>query len=156
MWGDSYLKLYKPWLGSRGELFEKAVELSKDATPQKYQEFYEEWVKTCQKTFDNFYELHTVESSKEAFEKLLASAEHSNKIYRSWIEDIEENSRVTRDMLNGEPDPAKYNEVYDMWIRSYGKIFDEFLTLPFREYIKEIFEKFTGHLISIQILLSIY
>jgi len=144
MWEDSYLKLYKPWLGSRGELFEKAVELSKEATPQKYQEFYEEWVKTYQNTYGNFYEIPRVESSKEAFEKLLASTEDSNEIYRTWIADLEENSRVTRDVLNGEPDPAKYNEVYDMWIKSYGKIFDELLTLPFRQNIKEIFETLTG------------
>jgi len=144
MWGDSYLKLYKHWLGSKGELFEKEVELSKDATPQKYQEFYEEWVRTYQNTFGNFYEIHTVESDKETFEKLLASAEDSNKIYRSWISDLEENSRVTRDVLNGEPDPAKYNEIYDMWIKSYGKIFNELLTLPFRQNIKEIFEKLSG------------
>jgi hypothetical protein len=143
MWEDSYLKLYKPW-SDRGELFEKAVELSKDATPQKYQEFYGEWVKTYVNTYSHFYEIHTVESSKEAFEKLLASAEDSNKIYRSWIANLEENSRVTRDVLNGEPDPAKYNEVYDMWIKSFGKIFDELLTLPFRQNIKENFEKLSG------------
>ena len=47
-------------------------------------------------------------------------------------------------MLNGEPDPAKYNEIYDLWIKSYGKIFYEFLTLPFRQNIKAIFEKLTG------------
>ncbi|MCE8426914.1 MAG: hypothetical protein J5U19_00805 [Candidatus Methanoperedens sp.] len=144
MWEDSYLKLYKPWLGSKGELFEKAVELSKEATPQKYQEFYEEWLKTYQNTCGDFYEIPTVESSKETFEKLLVSAEDSNKIYRSWITNLEENSRATRDVLKGEPDPAKYKEVYDMWIKSYGKIFDELLTLPFRQNIKEIFEKLTG------------
>jgi hypothetical protein len=88
LWEDSYLKLYKPLLGSRGELFEKAVELSKEATPQKYQEFYEEWVKTYQNNYGNFCEIHTVESSKEAFKKLLASAESSNNIYRSWIADL--------------------------------------------------------------------
>jgi hypothetical protein len=144
MWEDSYLKLYKPWLGSKGELFEKAVDLSKEATPQKYQEFYEEWVKTNQNTYGNFFEIPTVESSKETFEKLLVSAEDSNKIYRSWIADLEENSRATRDVQKGEPDPEKYKEVYDMWIKSYGKIFNELLTLPFRQNIKEIFEKLTG------------
>lgn len=80
----------------------------------------------------------------ELFEKLLVSAEESNKLYRSWIIDLEENSRVTREALNGEPDPAKYKEVYDLWIKSYGKIFDELLTLPLRQNIKEIFENLTG------------
>ncbi len=40
-----------------------------------------------------------------------------------------EDTRSTR----GEPDPVKYKEVYDLWIKSYGKIFDDLLTLPFRE-----------------------
>jgi hypothetical protein len=143
MWEDSYLKLYKPWLGPKRELFEKVVELSKEPTPQKYQEFYEEWMKTYQNVFSNFYQIHTVESSKETFEKLLASAEDSNKIYRSWIADLEKSSRAAHDLLKGTPDPAKYKEAYDMWLKSYGKVFDDLLTLPFRQNIKEIFEKLT-------------
>jgi len=144
MWEDSYLKPYIPWSGSRGSLFETEIELSKDTTPQKYREFYEEWIRTCQNTCSNFYEICEVESGKEAFEKLLVIAEDSNKIYRSWIDDLEENSRATRDVLKGEPDPSKYNDIYEMWIKSYGRIFDELLTLPFRQNIKEIFEKLTG------------
>jgi hypothetical protein len=141
MWEDSYLRLYKPWLGPKRELFEKVVELSKEPTPQKYQEFYEEWMKTFQNVYSNFYQIHTVEYSKETFEKLLASAEDSNKIYKSWIADLEKNSRVAHDLLKGEPDPVKYKEAYDMWLKSYGKVFDDLLTLPFRQNIKEIFEK---------------
>jgi hypothetical protein len=144
MWGESYLNLYKPWLGPKRELFEKVVELSKEATPQKYQEFYEEWVKTYQNTYSNFYQIHTVESAKETFEKLLASAEDSNKIYKAWITDLEQNSRAAHDLLKGTPDPAKYKEAYDLWLKSYGKAFDDLLTLPFRQNIKEIFEKLIG------------
>ena len=144
LWEDSYLKLYKPWLESTGELFEKAVELSKGAAPEKYTEFYEEWVKTYQNSFGKFYSIPAPETSKEILEKLAKSAEESNKIYRSWIAELEENSRKTQEVLRGEPDPVKYKEVYDLWIKSYGKIFDQLLTLPFRENIKEIFEKFTG------------
>ena len=51
MWEDSYLKLYKPWIESTGEMFEKTSILSKEATPQKYKEFYDEWIKTYQNTF---------------------------------------------------------------------------------------------------------
>ncbi len=144
MWEDSYLKLYKPWLESTGELFEKAVELSKDAAPGKYKEFYDEWMKAYQNSSGKFYQIPTLESGKETFEKLLVSAEESNKIYRSWITELEENSRVTREVLQGEPDSEKYKEVYEIWIKSYGKIFDELLALPFRQNIKEIFENLTG------------
>jgi hypothetical protein len=144
MWEDSYLRLYKPWLGPKRELFEKVVELSKEPTPQKYKEFYDEWMKTYQNAFSNLYQLHTVESSKETFEKLLASAEDTNKIYKAWIADLEKNSRVAHDLLKGEPDPVKYKEAYDLWLKSYGKVFDDLLTLPFRQNIKEIFEKLKG------------
>ncbi len=144
MWEDSYLKLYKPWIESTGEMLEKTSLLSKEATPQKYREFYDEWVKIYQNSFGKFYPIPTIESNKETLEKLLASTEESNKLYRSWIAELEENSRKTKEILQGEPDPAKYKKCYDIWIKSYEKIFDEFLTLPVMESTKEIFEKYTG------------
>ncbi len=144
MWEDSYLKLYKPWIESTGEMFEKASLISKDAAPEKYKEFYDEWVKTYQNTFGDFYPIPTLESNKETLEKLLASAEESNELYRSWIAELEENSQKTREILKGEQDPAKYKEAYDLWIKSHEKIFNELLTLPARENIKEIFENYTG------------
>jgi hypothetical protein len=144
MWQDSYLKLYKPWFESTEALFGKASLLSKDATPEKYKEFYGEWMKTSQNTFGKFYQIPTLESNKEIFEKILVGAEESNKIYRSWIAELEENSRATREVLQGEPDPTKYKEVYEMWINSYGKMLDELLTLPLRQNMKEIFENVTG------------
>jgi hypothetical protein len=144
MWEDSYTKLYKPWFESTEALFGKAFELSKDAAPETYKEFYGEWVKTSQNSFGKFYQIPTLESNKETFEKLLVSAEESNKIYSSWIAELEENSWATREVLKGEADPAKYKEVYDMWIRSYGKMLNELLTLPFRQNMKEIFENISG------------
>ncbi|MCX9085113.1 MAG: hypothetical protein OIN87_09990 [Candidatus Methanoperedens sp.] len=144
MWEDSYLKLYKPWLGPKRELFEKVVELSKEPTPQKYKEFYEEWMKTYQNVFSNFFQTYNLDSSKETFEKLLENAEDSKQIYRSWIADLEKSSRAAHELLNGKPDTAKYKEAYDMWLKSYGKVFDDLLTLPFRQNIKEIFEKLKG------------
>ncbi len=141
---DSYLKLYKPWIESTGEMFDKAALLSTDAAPEKHKEFYDEWVKIYQNSFGKFYPIPTIESNKETLEKLLASSEESNKLYRSWIAELEENSRKTKEILQGEPDPVKYKECYDLWIKSYEKIFDEFLTLPAMESTKEIFEKYTG------------
>ncbi|MBE0520897.1 MAG: hypothetical protein IBX39_01340 [Candidatus Methanoperedenaceae archaeon] len=144
MWEDSYLKLYKPWFESTEELFGKAFELSKDAAPETYKEFYGEWVKTSQNSFGKFYQIPTLESNKETFEKLLVSAEESNKIYSSWIAELDENSRATREVLMCEADPAKYKEVYDMWIKSYGKMLNELLTLPIRQNMKDIFKNITG------------
>jgi len=144
MWEDSFLKLYKPWFESTEALFGKAFELSKDATPETYKEFYSEWVKTSQNSFGKFYQIPTLESNKETFEKLLVSAEESKKIYNSWIAELEGNSKATREVLKGEADPAKYKEVYDMWINSYGKMLNELLTLPLQQNMKEIFQNITG------------
>ena len=98
MWEDSYSKLYKPWFESTEALFGKAVELSKDANPETYKEFYSEWVKTSQNSFGKFYQIPTLESNKETFEKLLVSAEESSKIYSSWIAELDENSRATHEL----------------------------------------------------------
>ena len=144
MWEDSYLTLYKPWFESTEALFGKAFELSKSAAPETYKEFYGEWVKTSQNNFGKFYQIPTLESNKETFKKLLVSAEESNKIYSSWIAELDENSRATREVLKGEADPAKYKEVYDMWINSYGKMLNELLTLPLRQNMKELFQNITG------------
>lgn len=143
-WENSYSELYKHWIESTGKMFEKAAELSKEAAPQKYKEFYDEWTKTYQNTFGKFYPIPTLESNKEILEKFLVSAEESNKIYKSWIAELEDNSQKTKEILQGEPDPAKYKEYCDMWIKSYEKIFDQFLTLPSIESTKNIFENYTG------------
>lgn len=144
MWEDSYFKLYKPWLESTGELLERSAELSKEAAPQKYKEFYDEWMKTYQATFGKFYPVPTLESTKEMLEKFLSGAEESNKLYRSWTAELEENSRKTREILKGKPDPAHYKAGYDMWMKSYEKIFSGLLNLPAMVGTKELFEKYTG------------
>src|SRR5659263_363191 len=144
MWEDSCLKLYKPWFESTEAFFGKAFELSKDVSPETYNEFYSEWLKTAQNSFGKFYQIPTLESNKETFEKLLVSAEESKKIYGSWIAELEGNSKATREALTGEADPAKYKEVYDMWINSYGKMLNELLTLPLQQTMKELFQNITG------------
>jgi len=126
MWNDSYLNLYKPWFESTEALFGKAFEISKDVSPETYKEFYNEWLKTSQNSSENFIQIPTLEYNKGTCEKLLVSAEESKKIYGSWIAELEENSRATREVLKGEADPAKYKEVYDMWINSYGKCLPSF------------------------------
>jgi hypothetical protein len=145
MWEESYLKLYKPWLESTSELLDKAMEASTSNSPEKYREFYNVWMKTFQGkigTFDN--PTKTAEKNKEMLEKLLVGADETTDIYKNWIVEIEENSKKTKEALQGEIDPAKYKEVYDLWITSYAKIFDQLLTLPVRENIKEMFENYTG------------
>jgi hypothetical protein len=144
MFEDSYSKLYRPWIESSGEVFEKAVELSKNAAPERYREFYDEWVQTYQKSFGKLYQIPTLESSKETLKTLLDSSEESVKIYKSWIAELEENSSKTRKILLGEPSPAKYKEVYEAWTQSYEKMFDELLTHPAMESMRELFEKYTG------------
>ncbi len=139
MWEDSYEKLYKPWLETSGEMFEKTALLSKEAAPQKYREFYYEWIKTYQNTFGKFHTIPTQESNKEMLEKFLLSADESNKLYRSWIAELEANSKKTRDILEGKPDLAKYKECYDIWTKSNEKIFEGILKLTSQESTKELF-----------------
>ncbi|MCE8426913.1 MAG: hypothetical protein J5U19_00800 [Candidatus Methanoperedens sp.] len=144
MWEDSCLNLYKPWIESTGEMFEKTALLSKETTPQKYREFYDEWIKTYQNTFGKLYPIPTVKNNKETLQKFLSDAEESNKLYRSFITELEENSRKTKEILQGEPDPAKYKECYEMWMRSYEKIFDELMELPDKVSTKEIYGNYLG------------
>jgi len=144
MWEDSYVNLYKPWIESTGEMFEKAIELSKEATPEKYKQFYDEYMQSQNKTFGKFYPFPEQKSNREALEKILAGAEETNNLFKSWIVQIEENTQKTRELLEGEPDPEKYREYQNMWMKSYEKIFDGFLSIPSMENTKEVFENYSG------------
>lgn len=144
MWEDSYLKLQKPWMETTGELVEKAAELTKEASPKQYEEFFGEWLKASQANLGRFVPAAAIETNKEALEKLLTGAENSVKLYKSWIADLEENAKMTKTALKGEPDPAEYKKRYEAWIKAYEKIFDEMLDLSSMENTKEIIEKYTG------------
>lgn len=139
IWEDSYEKLYKPWLETTGEMLEKTTLISAGSMPQKYKEFYDEWIKTYHSTFGKIYNLPTLGSNKEILEIIISSADELNKLYRSWILELEKNNRITKDLLQCEPDPAKYKECYDAWMKSYEKIFEDFLSLPVHENMAEMF-----------------
>lgn len=144
MWEESYIRLYKPWLESTNVLFEKAIEASNINSPEKYREFYIEWTKTFQGRLEKSTKFNNLEANKEALEKLLTNAKKSTDICKSWTTELEENSKKTREILQGNPDPVKYKEAYDIWIKSYANMFDGLLTLPFRENIRDMFETYTG------------
>jgi hypothetical protein len=144
MWSDSHLKLYKPIIESMGELLEKASNISQESVPEKYREFYEEWIKTYQNSFGKFCPIPAMDSGKEAFESLMTDAEESNRLYKSWISELDRNSKNTQEVMLGEPSVAKYKECYDMWISSYEKMFDDFLSLPIMKRIRENMWNYTG------------
>lgn len=139
IWEDSFDRLYKPWLRTTNEIFEKAVNLSAESSPIKYKEFYDEWERKCHDTpFGKFYNTPAISSSRENLEKFISSADNSNKLYKSWIDELEKNSRMTRDLLKGDPEPEKYKECYDVWMKSYEKMFYKIMALPSQENMKEI------------------
>ena len=141
MWEDSYLKLYKPWIESTGEMLEKTSLLSKEATPQKYREFYDEWINTYQNTFGKFYPIPTLKSNKETLDKFLSSAEESNKLYRSWIAELEENSRKTKEIFGnymGIPDIylGSFLQMSKLWKKSFAQLWG-----PLNESMLKLTEK---------------
>ncbi|MDL5503076.1 MAG: hypothetical protein QSU88_07660, partial [Candidatus Methanoperedens sp.] len=83
---DSFTNLQKPWIESTVELFNKAAELSRNATPENYKVFYDEWMKTYQNTFGKLYPGMMRQLDKEALEKLKESAEESKNLFQSWID----------------------------------------------------------------------
>ncbi len=144
MWSDSQLKLYKPIIESMGELSEKASNISQEAVPEKYREFYEEWIRTYQNSFGKFYPIPTMDSGKDALESLMTDAEESNSLYKSWISELDRNSKTTQEVMLSEPSAAKYKECYDMWISSYEKMFDDFLSLSVMKSVRENIGNYTG------------
>lgn len=143
MWDESHSKLVKPWIEFMGEMSEKTNELSMNGAPKNYKEFYDDWMKTYDNTFGKFYPV-SIPTPKETLENFIKISEESNKLYRSWIEESQENAKKTSELLKNGADPGKFKECYDMWMKSYEKMSDELLEQPAIKYQKEIFGNYTG------------
>ncbi|CAG1003466.1 hypothetical protein METP2_03473 [Methanosarcinales archaeon] len=141
---DFSTNLQKPWIESTVELYSKAAELSINATPENYKSFYDEWIRTYQNTFGKLYPGMTQQFDKETLEKLKESAEESKNLFQSWIDLLDENSRMTQELLQGTPDPGKYRELYNTWTRTYEKIFQDFIEMPTKGSTAVIFENYGG------------
>jgi len=143
MWGDSNLKLYKPWIDFVGEESLRMTDMSLNATPKEYKEFYDNWMKTYKNSFGKVYPV-PMSSPKEALEDIIKCADESNKVYMSWVAEFEENSKKTSEVLNDGMDPAKYRDCYESWLKTYEKVINDITDNPAIRYQKEIFSNYTG------------
>lgn len=145
MWQDSYANLYGPWMESAGKILDKTVDLSKEATPDKYQEFLQELVKTQTNTLGTIYPFPKATTDRETLEKFMDGALKSTNLLKSWSKELEENIGKTQKMLvAGGASPENYREFYDMWISSYEKIFDESFDMVTAENAREIMRTYLG------------
>jgi hypothetical protein len=144
VWQESYADLYNPWVESAGKLFDMASNLPGQTSPEKYREFYEELVKTQQNTLGKLYPMPKAMTDRETLEKLLTGARESTEMMKSWTAELEENSRKTQKMLFGVASPEDYKNSYEMWIKSYEKMFDEFLVMITSKNTKDVFEAYMG------------
>lgn len=142
MWEDSYTNLYKPWIESSGTLLDKAAELTKEASAEKYREFFDEWMRSYQNTFGRLYPVQMGKLDKETLKKLRDSAEESKTLFQSWVDLLEEDIRKTEKLSGKELDMEKSREIYNTWMKTYGKIFEDFLTMPTRGATKDVFESY--------------
>lgn len=143
MWGDSNLKLYKPWIEFIGEKSSKINDMTMNASPIKYKEFYEDWLKTYRGTYGKIYP-GDISSPKESLEGFIKCADESNRLYMSWIEEFGENSKKTSEVLNNGLDPVKYRDCFEGWINTYEKIFDDLNEHPAIKYQRDVFGNYTG------------
>jgi len=144
VWQESYAELYNPWIESTGKLFDKASELSKNASPEKYREFFEELVKTQQNTLGKLYPMPKAMTDRKTLEKLITSAQESSNLMKTWSAEFEENTKKTQKMLAGGASSEDFKGSYEMWIKSYEKMFDEFLDMMTSKNTKDVFEAYMG------------
>jgi hypothetical protein len=142
-WDESHSKLLKPWIELMGEMSDRTKEISINATPKNYKEFYNEWMKTYENSFGKFYPA-SIPGPKETLENFIKISGESNKLYRTWIEESEENAKKTSELLKNGADPARFKECYEMWMKSYEKMSNDFIEQPAVKYQKQVFGDYTG------------
>jgi hypothetical protein len=144
LWQESYVNMYNPWIESAGKLFERAADLSKEASPDKYRDFFSELVKTQQSSLGKLYPMPKTVTDKETLEKVMNSAQESANLMKKWSKELEDNSKKTQEMLLSGPEPEKYRQFYSMWTDSYEKIFEGFLEMMTSKNTKDMFESYMG------------
>ena len=144
VWQESNANLYNPWLESAGKLFDKASALSEQASPEKYREFYEELVKTQQNTLGKLYPMPKAMTDRKTLDKLVTNAQKATDLMKSWSAELEKNSKSTQKMLSGGASPEDYKNSYQLWVKSYEKMFDEFIEMMTSKDTKEAFEAHIG------------
>jgi len=144
VWQESYANLYNPWIESSGKLFDKASELAGQTSPEKYREFYEELVKIQQNTLGKLHSMPKAMTDAGTLEKLVANAKESTEMMRSWSAELEQNSKKTQKMILDGVSHEDYKKSHEMWIKSYEKMFNEFLDMMTSENTRDVLEVYTG------------
>jgi hypothetical protein len=124
------MDMYTPWAESTFKLSEKFSELSKgDASPEKYREFYDQWMNTYKDTFAKMFTAEMTKPSKEMVENMLRGINNSTEMYNSWLTALEKTSEKMKHLLTNAPDAESYRELYGMWFDTYEKAFKDFFEL---------------------------
>ena len=143
LWSDSNLKLYKPLIEFVGDNSLKMTDMSMNASPTEYKKFYDDWMKTYKSTYGSIIPAE-VSSPRDALAGFVKCADESNKVYMSWIEEFGENSKNTAQVLNNGHDPAKYQDCFNSWIKTYEKVIDDINEHPAIKYQRDVFGSYTG------------
>ncbi len=144
MWEDSYANLYDPWIQSAGKLFDKATEVSRQSTPEKYREFYDELVKTQQDAMSKLSPMAMRLTDRATLEKFMSAAEESNKLLRTWSSELSENAKRTQEILTSGATPGEYQEFFNMWRGSYERMYDDFINMITSDKMAEMVEGYSG------------
>jgi hypothetical protein len=140
-------------MDSAERITERAVELSKDATPEKYREFYDEWMGATRETLGKLFPQMNYDSSKEMLSKALDSAKEFSEVFQSLTVELNDNAAKTREILTNSPtgpdifrerDLQRYRENYEMWMKTYEKVLDELISMPTKGNTKELLESYGG------------
>ena len=130
MWRVSYRDLYTHWVESTLKLSEKFSELSKgDVSPEKYREFYDQWMNTYKETFAKMFAADMTKPSKEMVENMLRGMNNSTEMYNSWLMALEKMTEKMRDLLTNATEAESYREFYGLWFDTYEKAFKDFFEL---------------------------
>jgi hypothetical protein len=143
MWEDSYFRIYNPWFESTGEVFRKAVELSKNAAPEEYKEFYTIWLNTYQETCGKLFDFQFMSFSNEVFENFVRTADVNLNLTMSWIATLEKLSQKAEELSKQNADAETRKELYNLWGKTYEKVFDNFFEntptiSPFKEILEPV------------------
>ncbi len=102
------------------------------------QEFFDLWLKTYEATMGRIVEMPALGPMREKSEKMMKGFSLFVNLYAAWMDSnvnfqnvfMEAMRRMhekTATEMEGEIDPEKYKDFYNLWVETYSETFKEFL-----------------------------
>lgn len=135
-----YMKLFKSWADMSGNI---------NASPEAMNNLLSLWLDSQKEVFSSLFGLplpnvmgNNMGDYAESIKKSLGNfSQFYSRDYQPFVENWKKMAQEMNEIIKGKPDPAKYREFYNSWIKGYESSFGKFIKMPMVGPSRQVLDK---------------